>query len=574
MFAGYATVKLCSGLDMSLRQTADNIVKKFDFSLLAEYFLSRKDQFAFGEYWGKLMRGGCIAYRYYASEELKDVLARAVKEILSVQKKNGDISAVPLDLQPKGTYGSDVWERRYVLLGLLEYYKTFADRRALDAAHAEALKLYGQIGSPPRTPISETGWAFFGLESASVLDPVMQIYEATGDQLLLHFADEIVQSGMCGRVNFVDALLAGVSPYKIGDNGNPKESIAKAYEMMSCAEGLLLYAQTKKREDLAEAVIRFTDKIIEEEITPLGSGGADAPYNLGPGIGEQWNATASEYADPRIHKMMETCVTVYFMKLCRAAFLASGRTKYLEQIERSYYNLILGALSPECDYFDYFMAFNGRRNVSVNFAHTVGGLRMSCCSANGITGLELFPEWICTPEKGGVRIDFLTPCELYICTAHGLFSAKITTDYPYGGSVQMTLAEDYAGNVRLRLPAFAKNAQAFFAGSPLHSESGYYSIHSPQKGQVFALAFHIPLVKIQVPKTDAVVLRRGNILLARDIRDGDIDTPLNGERCEALPPRHGERLRERIGGAVFVDYASAGSTWQDDSRFRTFVKIL
>ena len=138
----------------------------------------------------------------------------------------------------------------------------------------------------------------------------------------------------------------------------------------------------------------------------------------------------------------------------------------------------------------------------------------------------------------------------------------------------MTMAEDYADTVRLRLPAFAKNAQAFFAGSPLPLENGYYSIHSPQKGQVFELAFHIPLSKIQVPKTDAVVLRRGNILLARDIRDGDIDTPLNGETCEALPPQRGERLRERIGGAVFVDYASAGSTWQDDSRFQTFVKIL
>ena len=65
-----------------------------------------------------------------------------------------------------------------------------------------------------------------------------------------------------------------------------------------------------------EIASEFVAKVIEREITLLGSGGADKPYNLGPGIGEQWNDTAYEQTNPDISYMMETCVTITYMKLC------------------------------------------------------------------------------------------------------------------------------------------------------------------------------------------------------------------------------------------------------------------
>ena len=114
----------------------------------------------------------------------------------------------------------------------------------------------------------------------------------------------MLESGACSRENIFDAALNGKSPYKIGSNGNPKESIAKAYEMMSCFEGLLDYYRATGKKEALKAAENLIDKINDEEITLLGSGGGDAPYNLGPGKGEQWNRTRYEILNPAMDLAM------------------------------------------------------------------------------------------------------------------------------------------------------------------------------------------------------------------------------------------------------------------------------
>ena len=44
-----------------------------------------------GEYWGKMMRGGCLIYRYRADEELYDTLTFAVEELLKTIDEFGRI---------------------------------------------------------------------------------------------------------------------------------------------------------------------------------------------------------------------------------------------------------------------------------------------------------------------------------------------------------------------------------------------------------------------------------------------------------------------------------------------------
>ena len=222
MDKGYHEIQLFGFLDKQLKEVAKNISGSFRYEDMAEYFLQRGEAFAIGEYWGKLVRGGCIAYRYFADETLKQKLVAAAKEMISVRRKNGDLSAVAPERQPQGKYGSDIWERKYVLLGLIEIYKTFGMAEALDCAVSEAKLLAKQVGEPPKMPITETGWAFFGIESSSVLDPIMQLYNLTGETELLEFARYIVKSGCCKRGNiFLDLdtvagciLSLGSGPYQ------------------------------------------------------------------------------------------------------------------------------------------------------------------------------------------------------------------------------------------------------------------------------------------------------------------------------------------------------------------------
>ena len=71
-----------------------------------------------GEFWGKLMRGGCMVYKYTESEELYNILTEAVKGLIACQDGEGRISAY--DKAHEFT-DWDVWCRKYVMYGLIYY---------------------------------------------------------------------------------------------------------------------------------------------------------------------------------------------------------------------------------------------------------------------------------------------------------------------------------------------------------------------------------------------------------------------------------------------------------------------
>ena len=72
-----------------------------------------------GEYYGKMMRGACLTYRYLPSEELYTVLFDTVKALLDTQDADGRITTYPKD---KEYCGWDMWTRKYVLVGSLYFY--------------------------------------------------------------------------------------------------------------------------------------------------------------------------------------------------------------------------------------------------------------------------------------------------------------------------------------------------------------------------------------------------------------------------------------------------------------------
>ena len=100
--------------------------------------------------WGKFVRSGAMQYRHSPDPELKAILDSAVKDILAAERSNGSISCVPVERQPAGGDGvtrpdcGDLWERKYVMLGLEDYYAWVEkDPAVLD----EAVTLMSKSGS-------------------------------------------------------------------------------------------------------------------------------------------------------------------------------------------------------------------------------------------------------------------------------------------------------------------------------------------------------------------------------------------------------------------------------------------
>ncbi len=581
-------------IDSIMRRISAGLFEKIDFSITVDMFRNTLDYFAAGEFWGKLMRAACIFYECTRSDALKAVIEASMKDMLSVQAVDGEISCTPRSAQPNGTHGSDLWERKYVLLGMFAYYRVFHDEAVLSAMCRLADYTCTQVGSREegKTPITDTGWAFCGIESSSILEPIVKLYGLTGREEYLRLARHIVEeTGACSRENIFEAIAAGKPPYLIGSNGNPKESIAKAYEMMSCFEGLCEYYRATGEERWKNIALQFFDRLVEEEITLLGSGGADQPYNLGPGTGEQWNRTKYEQTNPAIVLAGETCVTITWMKLCVQLLALTGDKRCADQIEISLENSLRGALRSDGAYFDYFPAFGGTRGGKVNFTYDIGDMPLSCCTANGPAGIAALRD--CAVMQSGDS----TACMLYLYGVYrtGRLTLAVSADVSKTAAetvhIRITESDGTEQLLCMRIPAWTKNAGLSVNGEALQMEvkDGYaHLLRTFAVGDEIVLSFPRQLEVIKAPHgSDRAgdgffALRFGAHLMARDKRFDAHFTDAQTCPWNTVPDA---AIREADGVTValetvldgvpvtLVDYASAGGTWNGDSEYRSWIPI-
>ncbi len=583
-------VQLRGFWDDRLRLGVERQLKRLDYSALVDYFRVRLTPFALGEFWGKTVRSACRSYQYRPDPELKAILDRSVRDLLSTQTADGCISTCSDDRQPGG---SDLWERKYVLLGLEHYYEIEPDPAVLRAMMRLADYTLAQVGPPPKTRIVDTGWAFEGIESSSILEPMLRLHRLTGEERYLEFARYIVeQEGACKRGNIFEAARRGTAPRDLGGNGQPKESIAKAYELTSCFEGLADYYRATGAAAWKEAVLRFYEAVRDQEITLLGSGGGDQPYNHGPGTGEQWNALAVEQTNPDVSLMMETCVTVTWMKFCHHILRLTGDSRVADQIERSLYNALAGAQKPTGDDYDYFQAFNGRRGGRVNFGADIRGFPLSCCSANGPMGLALVPFFAVMASDAEPVVNLYTPMTAQLATPGGQeFAFEMVTAHPRSGLVTLLVRAPLEGaeafTLALRIPEWSWRPSLSVNGASHDVAAGSYArlTRRWRAGDVVELDLGLRCRLVAAPHG---VNRRGDpfqallygpLVLARDKRlGGDIHAPVaiaaDADGTVAVEP-----LSSAIGQVAFnvptrdggffpvIDYASAGSTWDDASAF-------
>ncbi len=582
-------IKLSGPFDDAMKKITEGLFLKLSSDALVSWFKDRSDPFAAGEFFGKILRAAANICAYTGDERLRAKVDDLVRHILALRDGDGCISTVKRENQPNGQNGSDLWERKYVLLGLFEYYDNFgptldAENDVLDAMISLAVYTASQVGDEPgKTKITETGWAFCGIESSSILEPVMKLFLISGNKKLFDFGEYIVRSGACSRENIFKAALEIKSPYKVGSNGNPKESIAKAYEMMSCFEGLLEYYRATGSKNALKASLNMIDGILAEEITLLGSGGGDAPYNLGPGKGEQWNRTKFEQTNPDMDLAMETCVTVTYIKLLYKAFLITGDVSYVDRIEVSLYNALLGAISEDGSYFEYFPKFNGNRRVFDNFSYMVGDMRLSCCTANGPMGLAVIPKLAVTKsvsDDSEVFVNLYVPLS-YKDPSGVAFSLE--TRYPEDGkiSVKITSAPVEGIGLNLRIPDFCEK---FGISEPSVSNNGYLRIAKNLfAGDEITLdLFYSPAANPSPLSANPFAEKQmlftyGPCVLAADVSyGGDVNPSITFTSpipFEVTKAGAGKPFTVTINGKTFVPYYAAGRSFDDSTMFRSWFTV-
>ncbi|MBR4662437.1 MAG: glycoside hydrolase family 127 protein, partial [Lentisphaeria bacterium] len=455
----------------------------------------------------------------------------------------------------------DVWGRKYVLLALIRYYNFIERDERIPLACSRLLShLMTQLG-PDGKDILDSG-CHDGLASSSILDAVVETWRITREKKFLKFAEWIVSRGGSKKHNIFKAVLEGIPPCEIG-NG-------KAYEMMSCFQGLAeLYIETGKPEYL-KAVKAFYEAVRDREIFITGVGGSK------DSVGEFWNDTALRQLETDCGGFGETCVTVTWLHYCECVLRLTGDPKVADEIERSLYNGILGGVNVD-----------GASWVHVNPTPLAGvSCKQSapdqigkcfkkpydnhdCCRAQGPEGLAMSPYTAAFTRDDTLFINFYEDAEIEFDTLSGQ-TGKIRISGGYPASVNVRIAIQLPKTehfkLALRIPAWSAATALYLNGKTVPAGSGKYSLIEREWGRSDNLVIRFDRNIRVLHDADRAAVLCGPLVMVQDRRFGKPDSVLHDLDFElAETPGSCLAALMNLHGQYLIDYASAGKPFDAEN---------
>lgn len=541
----------------------------------ARLFREGRTKFATGEMWGKFVRSGCMFYRTTHDPRIKARMREMVDEILATERSNGSISCTPVEKQPGGVEG-DLWERKYVLLGLEGYYADVeADPKILASMKRQADAILAQIGPAPKKDVRSLGWSPNHVESSTLLEPIMCLYALTGEKRYLDFARYLVACGGALGSNLIDMAATGVPPHLMGG------VYPKAYESTSYFEGLVDYLRVEDDARVRQAVVKYFQLVRDRELTIVGNGGADQPFH--PRVcGEAWSDTAREQTNPEITRMMETCTGVTWMKYCSHILRLTGDSTAAEVVEKYVYNGLVGAMQPDGKGFSYVNLLDGAKVTNEGWGWTFDGKKVTCCNLNGPMGLAYIPYVAVMQAKDGPVVNLYNGLVAQAKTASSKnVKLEMATQYPLDGAVKLTVTPEQTEtfNLKFRHPScsIATTVKVNGAVVPVKTAPAqYFDLTREWKaGDTVELSFTFRTRLLKGPRgvnragDNRVAIVYGPVVMARDEHsDANYNQPVSisasndgtvaAERIDPTPykARIALRVPTATGPIVMVDYAS------------------
>ena len=400
-----------------------------------------------GEFWGKLMLGTARMAAYLDDAELKRFVLNECHRLMELQDKDGylgsyadkELVSIVDPAATKRVYGWcpvwNIWNRKYCIWGMYAAYQTTGDKTILESAIRQMDQLIDML-KRKGLRLSETGTlGMCGLPSMSLLKPLMLLYRETGNAAYLDFARETVsdwdrEDGKCPN------FIRNFERKDILSSWYPSPSQwAKAYEMMSCLDGLLEYGRTCGDVRAIQAVVSIRDNIMTSEANPFG----------GVGFGDKFiNARR------RVNGLSEVCDAIHWIRLNYDLFMTEGDDRYLDAMEVAFFNNFLPGVYRKGDYGAFFIRAAGRHETQ----HQCGFAYNHCCVNNvPRTWVDMAEAAITVDESGCYHVNFYTDIEAVV---DGV-AFSVTGNYPIGDEVVVKVKSDKNVPIHFRRPGWCSD---------------------------------------------------------------------------------------------------------------------
>ena len=146
----------------------------------------------------------------------------------------------------------------------------------------------------------------------------------------------------------------------------------------------------------------------------------------------------------------ESCVTAYLLRLFDSLMRIDGDLRVGDVMERTIYNALFAAQSPDGRQLRYFTPFSGPRHY-----YERDGF---CCPGNFRRAVAELPRKVCYTFDGGLAINLYAPMKKTLTLGGVPTLVEEITDYPNSGEVKFVVTPRDAADftLRLRLPRWAE----------------------------------------------------------------------------------------------------------------------
>jgi DUF1680 family protein len=184
-------------------------------------------------------------------------------------------------------------------------------------------------------------------------------------------------------------------------------------------------------------------------------------------------AFGDPYELPTERAYCETCAAIASIQLSWRLFLATGKARYAELLERTLYNGFLGGVSLGGDAFSYV------NPLQVRDGHLASGgdmgperlpwFRCACCPPNMMRLLASLQHYVVAGDSGAAAVTQYISGRYRVNVADGELELSVRSALPWSGEaeIEITQAPPTPATLRLRVPPWSDQVIVGVNGVPV-----------------------------------------------------------------------------------------------------------
>ena len=401
-----------------------------------------------GNYWS-----GYIQYAFTLDD--KEMIATAtdwVGRMLTRQREDGYLGTYD---EPDADVYEDfnAWGTMSVMRGLIAFYEVTGREDVLDAVY-KCMLWYTRVWAGDKKT-SYCGHA--------IIEPMVFVYELTGDKRLLDFAEEYADF-LCDHDLYNNSYRTFLEK-ELYYNSNHTANAGVSIRLPA-----LLYSVTGK-----EKYLRASERIIEQ-LRSKAVHLSGAPVSMSEYIGPVGATTESEY-----------CNFAFYNASYSYLSYITGETKYGDYMEEIFYNAAQGARKKDERAIAYLSAPN-QIFATPKSSTAMGDMQVyapcypvACCPVNSVAVVPEFIRGLMLRDgEDNVYAVAYGPCTLRY---KNVFLEE-KTEYPFRNRVTFRIGHSAEYSLFLKIPAWATGYEIKLNGqrvSATRNENGYAEVHSKWK---------------------------------------------------------------------------------------------